>query len=124
SWLGIEGDGRHSALGDAVLTARIFLALIPKLRAGNIRTLAEAEKACLALTKVLEDQHRAGWVEPVAPATARAEPALARIDPYPYRHRVGDVMSASLHCVPAATRLKDALDRMAQSKISSLLVSE
>ena len=38
SWLGISVAGRHSALGDAILTARIFLALIPKLRDGNIRT--------------------------------------------------------------------------------------
>ena len=39
SWLGVTVEGRHSALGDAVLTAHIFLALIPKLRDGNIRTL-------------------------------------------------------------------------------------
>ena len=61
SWLGVTVEGRHSAVADATLTARIFLALLPKLREGNIRTLAEAEQACLALTGVLEDQHRAGW---------------------------------------------------------------
>ena len=32
SWLGVEITDRHSALGDAVTTARIFSALVPKLR--------------------------------------------------------------------------------------------
>jgi len=123
SWLGVSGDGRHSALGDATLTARIFLALLPKLRAGQIRTLAEAEQACLALTHVLEDQHRAGWEGAVAPPRAREERALARIDSYPYRHRVADVMSAPPQFVAAGAALGDALQRMAQDKISSLLVS-
>jgi CBS domain-containing protein len=122
SWLGVAVDGRHSALGDAAVTGRIFLALLPKLRAGNIRTLAEAEQACLALTHVLEDQHRAGWVEAVAAPRAREEHAFARIDPYPYRHRVSDVMSAPPQFIAANASLNDALQRMARDKVSSLLV--
>jgi len=121
SWLGVNVDGRHSALGDATVTGRIFLALLPKLREGNIRTLAEAEQACLALTHVLEDQHRAGW-EAVAAPRAREERTLARIDPYPYRHRVSDVMSAPPQFIAAGAALGDALQRIAQDKISSLLV--
>lgn len=122
NWLGVDVEGRHSALGDAVLAGRIFLALLPKLRAGNIRTLAEAEKACLALTGVLADQHRAGWVEPVAALAARTE-ALARIDAYPYRHRVRDVMSVPPRTVAPDVPLGAVLDRLAKEKISSLLVS-
>ncbi|MCF8477058.1 MAG: DUF294 nucleotidyltransferase-like domain-containing protein [Pseudolabrys sp.] len=122
SWLGVSLDARHSALGDAILTANIFLALLPKLRAGNIRTLAEAEKACLALTGVLDEQHRAGWEEAVAPAQARAEAMLARIDTYPYRHRIADVMSAPVKFVAGDTKLGAALNRMAKEKVSSLLV--
>jgi DNA polymerase-3 subunit epsilon/CBS domain-containing protein len=123
SWLGVDIDSRHSALADATLTAKIFLALLPKLREGNIRTLAEAEKACLALTGVLDDQHRAGWEGAVAPLHRRVEPALARIDTYPYRHRVADVMSAPVKFVTASTALGDALNLMARGKISSLLVA-
>jgi CBS domain-containing protein len=121
SWLGVAVDGRHSALGDAAVTGRIFLALLPKLRDGNIRTLAEAEQACLALSAVLDDQHRAGWVEAVA--APREQRALARIDSYPYRHRVSDVMSAPPQFIAADAALRDALQRMAQDKISSLLVA-
>ena len=123
SWLGVEIAGRHSALADATLTAKIFLALLPKLREGNIRTLAEAEKACLALTGVLDDQHRAGWEQAVVPLHRRAEPALARIDTYPYRHRVADVTSAPVKFVAGNTTLGTALNLMARGKISSLLVA-
>ena len=56
-------------------TARIFCALVPKLREGGIRTLAEAEQACRALTDVLDEQHRAGWVEPVDSAEPRRAPS-------------------------------------------------
>jgi CBS domain-containing protein len=122
SWLGVEVDGRHSALGDAVLTAMIFLALVPKLRAGNIRTLAEAEQACLALTHVLDDQHRAGWADAVTAPSLRDERALVRIDPYPYRHRAGDVMSTPPQFIAADASLSDALQRMARDRVSSLLV--
>ena len=59
AWLGVEVADRHSALGDAATTARVFLALVPKLRDHGIRTIAEAERACLALTSVLDDQARA-----------------------------------------------------------------
>ncbi len=123
SWLGVTVEARHSALGDAILTAKIFLALLPKLRAGNIRTVAEAEKACLALSSVLEEQHRAGWEEAVAPPPARADISLARIDTYPYRHRIADVMSAPVKTIAGDRPLGDALNRMAKEKISSLLVA-
>ncbi|MDP2409374.1 MAG: DUF294 nucleotidyltransferase-like domain-containing protein [Pseudolabrys sp.] len=123
TWLGVTVDGRHSAVGDAELTGRIFLALLPKLREGHIRTLAEAEQACLALTGVLDQQHRAGWEEAMVAPQARDREALARIDSYPYRHRVADVMSAPVKFVTADTLLGAALNCMAREKISSLLVT-
>ena len=50
------------------------MALVPKLRDHGIRTIAEAERACLALASVLDDQARSGWIEAVeAPARADAE---------------------------------------------------
>ena len=85
--------------------------------------MAEAEQACLALTGVLEDQHRAGWEQAVTARVAREERTFARIDPYPYRHRIADVMSAPPKFVAADVSLADALQRMAREKISSLLVA-
>jgi CBS domain-containing protein len=124
AWLGVTMNGRHSALGDATITAHVFLALLPELRRGGIRTLAEAQQASRRLTDVLEDQHRAGWLEPVeTPSRRDAERSLARVDSYPYRHRVSGVMSAPPRFVSADVTVADALSIMARERISSLFVT-
>jgi len=119
AWLGVEITDRHSALGDARAAARVFDALIPKLRDRNIRTLAEALRACRTLAKALDQQHRAGWSE--APFPAEASPG-GRIDSYPYRHRVGNLMTPARFISPDAS-LGAALDEMTAAKISSLFVA-
>lgn len=123
AWLGIEITDRHSALGDALACARIFLALLPKLREGGIRTLAEAERACRALTDVLDQQHRAGWVEAVgAPSRVDTERTLRRIDSYAFRHRIRDIMRAPPRFVAADNPVRDTLARMMKERISSFFV--
>jgi len=123
AWLDVEVTDRHSALADARLTARVFMALVPKLRAGNIRTLGEAMQACRALTNALDQQHRAGWIAPAEdPSRIDAERTLARIDSYPYRHRVRDVMRTPARFLPADVALGDALRQMLAEQISSLFV--
>jgi CBS domain-containing protein len=123
SWLGVQPTARHSAKGDAITTARIFAALLPKLRDGGIRTLGEATVACRALTTVLEEQHRAGWADTgFVPAVHDTERALARIDSYPYRHRVRDVMQTPAKLVSAETPLAKALKQMMDERVSSLYV--
>jgi DNA polymerase-3 subunit epsilon/CBS domain-containing protein len=121
AWLELEGSERHSALGDAALTARIFLALLPKLRDKGIRTLAEAERASRGLGRVLEDQSKAGWVDVTTPLLS--EWSFGDIDSYPYRHRVADVTSAPPKFLPPEASINDALARMTRERISSLLVS-
>jgi DNA polymerase-3 subunit epsilon/CBS domain-containing protein len=122
-WLGVSVGRRHSALGDAETTARIFLAMLPKLRAVGIRTLAEAERACLAMAGVIERQHRAGWAEPVNRSAGAVLPtASTRIDSYPYRHRVGEIMSAPAQFVAPDAPLAVVLERMMAGRVSSLFV--
>jgi DNA polymerase-3 subunit epsilon len=43
--LGINVIGRHTALGDAIVTAEAFLRMIPLLAAKGVRTLKEARDA-------------------------------------------------------------------------------
>ena len=121
SWLGVDVEDRHSALGDAVLTARIFLALVPKLRDGNIRTLAEAEQACLALTHVLDDQHRAGWADAVTAPMLRDERALVAHRPLslpPPRVR-RDERAAAIHRRRRHTQRRTATHGAGQGLIAA-----
>jgi DNA polymerase-3 subunit epsilon/CBS domain-containing protein len=123
AWLGVDVVERHSALGDAATTARVFLALVPKLRDRGIRTVAEAERACLALTSVLDDQARSGWIEAVeAPARADAERTLRRFDSYAYRHRSRDIMRTPPVFVEAGTAVSAALARLSDERISAVYV--
>jgi CBS domain-containing protein len=123
-WLGVAVTDRHTAPGDAATAARVFLALLPKLRDRGIRTLAEAERACAGLSKALTEQHYAGWVE-----TGPAQPIIApderppRIDSYPYVNRIRDIMTAPAQFIAPDARASAALDRMSGARTSSLFVS-
>lgn len=124
AWLGLGVTDRHRAVGDARLTAEIFLALVPHLRERGIRTLGEAHAACTGLTNALADHARAGWEEPGAGAMGLGLEGLARIDSYPYRHRVRDIMSAPPVLVPRGTLLRDVLALLMERRISSVFVGE
>lgn len=122
--LGIEVEHRHSALGDSITTARLFQALVPKLRESGIRTFAEASRACRELSNTLDKQHRAGWITPEAEISRdSAERMLDRIDSYPYRHRIHDVMSMPPKIISADHMLGDALAQLIRDRVSSLYVA-
>lgn len=121
AWLGVVIRDRHQALGDAMAAADIFVALIPKLQERGIRTLAQAERACLALTADLEQGRRAGWADPVLPPEAMRP--IGSLDPYAYRHRVRDLMTPNPVVVPATMDANAAIRLMVEKKISSLFVA-
>lgn len=123
AWLGVEPEGRHSALGDALTAARIFTALLPHLRSVGIRTWAEAERACEELSRARPPAVVGeGWAEPSR--TPGAEAALGRIDSYPYRHRVRDIMTSPPRFFDAGQSLAGAVSVMADSRISSVFVKD
>jgi DNA polymerase-3 subunit epsilon/CBS domain-containing protein len=122
SWLGVEVSSRHQALGDARAAADIFVAMVPHLAERGINTLAEAERACLGLTQQLETHVRAGWAEPVTrPEIFRS---FIAVDPYAYRHRVADLMSAPVVAVRGSVTVGEAMALMLERRISSAFVSE
>ena len=119
-WLGIELKGRHTAMGDAEAAGRVFLALIPLLRDKNIRTLAEAQAASRALA---EDESRTGTgFLPERPRPPDQTSAVARIDSFPYRHLVRDVMSAPALFAEPHTALREAVRLLIDNRVSSLFV--
>jgi CBS domain-containing protein len=122
SWLGIEVRDRHRALGDARLAAQIYLALVPRLQARGITTLAEAEAACRAAAPGLGVSPGASWQEVVRPAEAGRGPAgVAGLDSYPYRRRVAEVMSDPVF-VAADASVRDVLREIIEKRISSVFV--
>ncbi len=123
-WLGIGIEGRHSALGDARAAAAIYAALVPRLAEKGISTLAQAERACLALTSQADEEAKAGWHPVVAPERVRsADPhAFARVDSFPFRHRVGEIMSSPPAFAEPGMRLREALRLLTERKISSVFV--
>lgn len=122
AWLEIEIEGRHSALGDAVATARVFDLLVPHLRARGIRTLAEAEAASARITEATMNHARAGWVDPSDHRPPASERPLSKIDSYPYRHRVVDVMTKSPRFIARDAALSSVIDTLISERISSLFV--
>jgi CBS domain-containing protein len=125
-WLGIEIEDRHTALGDAVATAKVFAKMIPKLAAKNIRTLAQAERASLSLTQRVDEEARAGW-HAVVSGDSLAEPAVrdfARIDSFPFQHRVGDVMAKPPMLIDAGASVDAAVKAMVDSRVSSVFLAK
>jgi CBS domain-containing protein len=119
-WLEVKISGRHTALGDARAAGEVFLALIPLLRAKSIRTLAEAETASRAMAE--RDASAAGGYLPAAQAPVDSAPVLARIDSFPYRHRLRDVMSTPPVLAPAQTSVREAMRLLIAKRISSVFV--
>ena len=99
--------------------------MVPRLAEKGIATLAQAERACLALTAQADEEAKAGWHPVIAAERVRnTDPnAFARIDSFPFRHRVGDIMSAPPAVVEPEMRLGDALRHLTERKISSVFVS-
>ncbi len=91
-WLAITITGRHTARGDAIATAEVFLKLIPLLREKGIRTVAEATSAIAKLSE--QDARATRGLMVVADDLLPADITPLVIDTYAYRHRARDVMSA------------------------------
>lgn len=119
-WLGIEVKGRHTALGDAEAAGNVFIALVPLLRAKNIRTLAEAEAASRALAD--REASSGGGYAPTSAGPADDTRALARIDSFPYRHLVRDVMSAPALFAAPDTTVREAVRLLIEKRVSSAFV--
>lgn len=58
---GVAVLGRHTALGDALVTAEVYVRLVPRLAERGVTTLGQARDFALTARPVLAMQRRAGW---------------------------------------------------------------
>ncbi len=122
---GIAPQNRHDALGDALICARLFRAMIGDLHAKSIYMLSDAMRALGQGPSASRRDVEAGWVDVSASSPAASlRVAGAQVDPYPYQHRVGEFMRSDPVVLPPAKRLHDAARVMSEKKIDCLFVGE
>lgn len=126
--LGVPITDRHTALGDALVTAEIFIRLLPRLAAAGIRTLGEAEARSNALQRIRSRQQAEGWydastVRPADPFESGASD-LARVDSFAYRHRVAHVMRPAPTLLPPSATLAEAIRHMVDGRLHAVLAGD
>ena len=125
--LGITVTGRHSAIGDALAAAEIFVALLPALRQGGIRTVGEALRVCQESRNVLPEGAPPPW-ERVSEAAGEDDPDEDSLPPAldagQYRLRVADLMTTNPEVMPANRTAGEALSRMMARGVSSVFLGD
>jgi len=61
SSVGVQIEGRHTALGDALATAEVFTRMLPRLKAVNVTTLKDALDFQQRSKHIIAKQKEAGW---------------------------------------------------------------
>ena len=122
---GIAVEDRHTALGDALITGRIYRAMLPDLKKKGIVTLADALRGLSGLDDARMATARAGWIDIAASlGQPMLNRAIERIDPYPYRHRIGELMLKSPLIMPRQTTISQAARRMKDEKRDCVFVGD
>jgi DNA polymerase-3 subunit epsilon/CBS domain-containing protein len=120
---------RHRALGDALVTAEVFVCLLPCLAAAGVHTIADAEACANAQMRIRARQTAAGWYDATSiealegTETSTDAATLARLDAIPYRYRVEQVMHPA-HLVAPATSIGDAIALLAEGDAGALLAGD
>lgn len=59
--MGVNVSGRHTALGDSLVTAEIYVRMLPQLTRRGVRTLGEAVAFSQKAARIITQQRAAGW---------------------------------------------------------------
>ena len=120
-YYGVTTKARHTALGDAKMTGRIFKAMLPDLKEKSIITLADALRASANLDDMRLATTRAGWVD-IATHQHKPTKSAERIDPYPYQHRISEMMLKNPIIMPKDTLARDAAIMMQKKKTDCIFI--
>ena len=113
SHFNISQDGRHSALGDARITAEVFIQLIPHLNAAGVRTFSEAQKQIAKLVSERSALVRSGWIDSVDESEQDPSATVQqRIDPFVFRHQLGSIARSPATVLSPDTSLAEAAQAM------------
>ena len=111
---GVTIEARHDAFGDGLAAARIFIALLPRLREADVRTLGEAEAFAVRRPDLVRREVEAAWHStPGEAPDAPSLPLLVRIDSFLYLRRLDEVMSAPARSITPEVTLRAAARIMA-----------
>ncbi len=125
--LGITITGRHSAIGDALAAAEVFVALLPVLRQEGIRTVGEALRICRESGNLQPGGGAPPWEwasEAVGVDDPDEESLPPVLDAGQYRLRVADLMTADPEVMSADRTAGEALSRMMVRGVSSVFLGD
>ena len=114
---------RHTARGDAAITLAIYQRMLPALAGQGIVTLGDAWREVAKLDDLRKANVTAGWVDVAAAHAAPQDHApLKRIDPYPYQHRIADLMLEDAVILPPDATLGTAAAMMHDASADCVFV--
>lgn len=125
SRLGVTVHGRHSAMGDCQVAARVWAELLPRLRDAGVRTLGEARAFAARRDDLRLREAHAGWHAMPGETRPGAVPppgAGLQVDGYAFQRRLDELMSAPPVFVSADAPLREAARQMVERRIGALLV--
>ena len=115
----------HTALGDAAITLAVYRHLLPALAEVGIVTLGDAWREVARLDALRQANVSAGWIDVAAAHVAPQDHApLARIDPYPYQHRIRELMLSAPLIMPAGATLAEAAAAMNERSADCVFVGD
>jgi DNA polymerase-3 subunit epsilon/CBS domain-containing protein len=121
--LDVPLEGQRSALTDCRAVAAVWSRLLPRLRAADIRTLAEVQTFAARRSDLRQHQMQMGWFdEPGTLDKVQRRAPHTRIDSYAFELQLGDLMRAPPRTIAADATLRTAAAVMVEHHIGALLV--